>query len=135
MMIIGFLGGSASGDSDSGFYMLAMVGFFPLIGAGYIWLFSNNKFEENVDVNYNIKVPTAINDFRKKNYAAIQEILKVAGFINIKCVAFNDLAMGVIKRPGMVESITINGINIESGGRAFPHDSTIIISYHSFVQR
>lgn len=28
MMIIGFLGGSASGDSDSGFYMLAMVGFF-----------------------------------------------------------------------------------------------------------
>ena len=85
-MIIGFLGGSASGDSDSGFYMLAMVGFFPLIGAGYIWLFSNNKFEENVDVNYNIKVPTAINDFRKKNYAAIQEILKVAGFINIKCV-------------------------------------------------
>lgn len=46
MMAIGGLAGSASGDSDSGFYMLSMVGFFPLMGAAYIWILSKNKDED-----------------------------------------------------------------------------------------
>ena len=33
LMIIGFFGGSMSGDSDSPFYMVASLGFFPIIGA------------------------------------------------------------------------------------------------------
>ena len=33
MMIVGFFGGSISGDSDSPFYMVAMIGLFPLMGA------------------------------------------------------------------------------------------------------
>ena len=33
MMIVGFFGGSISGDSDSPFYMIAMIGLFPLMGA------------------------------------------------------------------------------------------------------
>lgn len=43
MMVLGFLGGNASGDSDSGFYMLAMVGMLPLLGVAYIWLFSSKE--------------------------------------------------------------------------------------------
>lgn len=34
LMIIGFVGGSLSGDPDSPFYMIAMIGSFPIIGAG-----------------------------------------------------------------------------------------------------
>lgn len=34
LMIIGSFGGSMSGDSDSPFYMIAMLGLFPIIGAG-----------------------------------------------------------------------------------------------------
>lgn len=33
MMILGFFGGSISGDPDSPFYMIGMVGLFPLLGA------------------------------------------------------------------------------------------------------
>lgn len=135
MLIIGFLGGSASGNSDSGFYMLSMVGLFPLMGVAYIWLFSDNRSKEIPSMNGNIKVPTAIEDFEKKNYITIEEILKAAGFVNIRCIALNDLTMGVIKKPGMVESITINGNEIESGGEIFPKESMVVISYHSFSHR
>ena len=52
MMIIGFFGGSMSGDSDSPFYMIAMIGLFPIIGAG-IYAMSgpqnNNKKDTDED--------------------------------------------------------------------------------------
>lgn len=37
MMVIGGLLGKASGDSDSGFYMLSLVGMWLLIIVGFIW--------------------------------------------------------------------------------------------------
>lgn len=40
MMILGDSMGAESGDSDSSWYMISMIGFFPLMGAAYIWLFS-----------------------------------------------------------------------------------------------
>lgn len=36
MMIIGFVFGSASNDKNSPLYYIALVGFFPLLGAGFI---------------------------------------------------------------------------------------------------
>lgn len=135
MMVIGYMAGSATGDSDSGFYMLSMVGMFPLMGAAYIWLFSNNKDKEEPDLGDKAKVPSSIDEFEKKNYSAIEAMLRSAGFTNIKCVPLNDLPMGVLKKPGMVESITINGQTVESGGRKFPCDAMVVISYHSFANR
>lgn len=38
MMVVGYLLGSTSGDSNSGWYMMSVVGFFPLIGAGFSWM-------------------------------------------------------------------------------------------------
>ena len=40
MMILGNTMGTESGDSNSGWYMVSMIGFFPFMGAAYIWLFS-----------------------------------------------------------------------------------------------
>ena len=54
---------------------------------------------------------------------------------NIDCVALNDLTTGLLKKPSMVESITINGHRIESGGKKFVGDAKVIISYHSFAGR
>lgn len=52
LMIIGFFGGSMSGDSDSPFYMVAMLGLFPIIGAGIYALAgvkTDNKEDEGND--------------------------------------------------------------------------------------
>ena len=52
LMIIGFFGGSMSGDSDSPFYMVAMLGLFPIIGAGIYAMAgvkTDNKNDEDED--------------------------------------------------------------------------------------
>lgn len=70
MMVIGYMGGHASGDPDSGLYMLSMVGFFPLMGAGYIWLFSKkNDDDDDMDLGDKAKVPSSISDYEKKDLA------------------------------------------------------------------
>ena len=134
MMTLGYLAGSATGDPDSGLYMISMVGFFPLMGAGYIWLFSKDKDEEE-DYGDKAKVPSSISDYESKSYMAIAAMLESAGFTNIKCVPLNDLSTGWLKKPDMVESITINGHEVTSGGKKFPRDSAVVISYHSFSKR
>ena len=54
-----------------------------------------------------------------------------AGFTNIKTIPLNDLTVGLLKRPGTVESIIINGKSVTSGGKKFSPDATVVISYHS----
>lgn len=58
-----------------------------------------------------------------------------AGFTNIQCVPLNDLTTGLLKKPHMVESNTINGQKINSGERKFSPDASVVISYHSFSRR
>lgn len=43
MIVLGYIVGNATGDSDSGFFMLSLVGMFPLLGAAYIWIASKGK--------------------------------------------------------------------------------------------
>lgn len=97
MMSLGYLAGSATGDSDSGFYMISMIGFFPLMGVAYTWLFSKDKEDED-DFEDKAKVPSSISDYQSKNYSAIEAMLSSAGFTNIKCVPLNDLSTGWIKK-------------------------------------
>ena len=47
MIVIGYMGGHASGDPDSGLHMLSLVGFFPLMGAAYIWLLSKKNDDDD----------------------------------------------------------------------------------------
>lgn len=50
LMIIGFFGGSLSGDPDSPFYMIAMIGLFPIMGAGiYAMAGIKNNTRNNED--------------------------------------------------------------------------------------
>lgn len=43
LLVVGFLGGEATGNPDSGLYMLAYVGLFAFIAIAWIWLGDNNK--------------------------------------------------------------------------------------------
>jgi len=134
LMVIGGLAGSASGDPDSGYYTMSMIGFLLLMGAGYIWLFSKNKDDDDDDFDGKIRIPESVVNCESKNYSAIEAVFRSAGFTNISCVPLNDLTLGLLKKPGMVESVTINGKNAVSGKKVMPNAS-VIISYHSFAGR
>lgn len=43
MMVIGTFAGHASGDSDSPWYMIALLGFFPLAAVVFIWIESSGS--------------------------------------------------------------------------------------------
>ena len=125
---VAFIGLGFGGEN----FGLAMPGLVCCYILMFMWMNNKDK-EDDDDLNFGdkVKVPSSISDFENKNYAAIEAMLVSAGFTNIKCVPLNDLIMGVLKKPGTVESITINGRTVVSGGKKFSPNATVVISYHS----
>lgn len=119
---------SSMDEKYSNFFFIALSIFYAI---PCIWLGNNTK-EDELDFGDKIKIPSSLIDYSKKNYIAVESILKSVGFTNIKSIPLNDLAFGVIKKPDMVESITINGRNPSFSKRKYSSESEIIISYHSY---
>lgn len=130
MMLIGWGLGRLSGDGDSGWYMLAMLGMLAIMGCVYLWISFYQSLDEGMDYGDKIKIPD-ISNYDEINYQSMKELFKNAGFTNITCVPLGDLKIGILKKPGTVDSITINGKRIQSGKKRFHPDSPIVISYHS----
>ena len=106
-----------------------------MIGGGILWwLASKNRDESDGGVKpQKIKIPSSIMNYEQKSYVAIEAIFKGAGFSDVVCVPLNDLTVGFLNKPGMVESITVDGHSVTSGGKKFSRDAAVVISYHSFV--
>lgn len=122
------IGFNVDDEAGAGFGVAGMFAGLILI---YSWVLDPNK-EDNDDSDGRVKVPDSISDYEKKSYVAIESAFRSAGFTNVKCVPLNDLTTGLLKKPDWVESITINGRSITSGGRKFLPDASVVISYHSF---
>lgn len=104
--------------------VIAALGFLALKG-----------LNESIEHEGKIPIPSSIIDIQSKNYTSIQTIFESAGFTNVRCVAMNDLTIGLLKRPGLVESITVAGESITSGGGWYPPNSPVVITYHSLSGR
>ena len=74
-------------------------------------------------------------DFRTKDYRVIERELSAAGFTNIQSIVLNDLMIGLLKKPGIVESLSVNGETNALQGARFLPDVLIIISYHDFIEK
>lgn len=109
---------------------LTIIGSLSVMGIMGIWASEGTK--NNSDSEGRIRIPSGVNDFERKNYIVVEEALKSVGFTNIKCVPLHDLTAGLLKKPNMVSSITVDGQEIEVGGKKFMPDATIVISYHSY---
>ena len=134
MFIIGNFLGEATGNPDSSFYMLGIVGLIIMEIAACIWLFPHKKEEDDYFGDM-IKVPMSIANYEDKSCVSIEAMFRGAGFTNISCIPLNDLTTGLLKKPNTVESITINGKEITVWGKKFSHDAAVVISYHSFANR
>ncbi len=120
------------GYSVEGSVGAIMVGMVCGIIIMYMWLMNKDKDDDDdLDFGDKAKVPSLTSDYKKMNYSAIEAMFVSAGFTNVKCIALNDLTIGVIKKPGMVDSITINGSEVLSGGKKYPKNAAVVISYHS----
>ena len=124
MIIIGYLIPSQS--------LLKILGFYPFLGIVYIWLAAmrDKEDEEPISFDDRRKLPSGIASYSSMNYEAVETLLRDAGFRNVTCIPQNDLTFGVIFKPGIVQSIMINGEYVSLIKR-YPLDSRIVISYHS----
>ena len=80
--------------------------------------------------NGGIRFPRNLGELSEQNYVTIQQKLLSAGFRNVTCINMHDVTLGLLQKPGMVESITVNGENVVSGGKIYMPDVPIVITYH-----
>lgn len=73
-----------------------------------------------------------VSGYENKDYASIESMFRGSGFTNVKSVPLCDLTVGLLKKTGTVEAITINGKSVVSGGKKYSPNVEIVISYHSY---
>ena len=115
-----------------GFDFLGFVG-GPIIGGGATLIFKVLPEREANNAllrSGGIRLPKDIFPYSEKNYESIRSALNSVGFRNITCVNMHDLTLGLLQKPGKVESITINGENVTSGGKVYMPDVAVTITYH-----
>ncbi len=135
-LLLGAVGGVCMSGGDEG---LESVGAIALMAILYIWMLGDgflgsNHSKEEIDIGM-LRLPGGVRDYEGKNYITIQTVFNSAGFNNVKCIPLNDLTTGLIKKPGMVESIVINGDPVENAKNKYPPEALIVVSYHSFPER
>lgn len=126
LAIIGSILIAIGTEADS---ILAGIGMFALLAIAYIWMFSNNKDDTDIDLGYKVRTPE-LGNYEHMYFTSVEDMFRNAGFSNIKTIPLNDIKFGIINKPGMVESITVNGQVATSGKKVAP-DSSVVISYHS----
>lgn len=131
ILAIGIMLFAGDGGLDGFFFLFYVCG--PIVGGGAYLVFKVIPDKENdkaVLQSGGIRLPKNIFPYSEQNYEAIYTALKSAGFRNITCVNMHDLTFGILQKPGKVETITINGEKIMSGGKVFMPDAAITITYH-----
>lgn len=87
--------------------------------------------ERNYERNGMIKVADSLFDYEGKDYRIIESGFVGLGFTNVKTVNLMDLTTGLIKKPGSVEEVIINGKPL-NGNQWFYQNAAIVITYHGF---
>ena len=119
-------------DIESGFPMLILLG-GPVIGGGGYLIFKLLPEKENEKVllsSGGVKFPQGLEPFTEQNYEAARLTLANAGFTNINCINMHDLILGLLTKPGKIESIIVDGNKIMSGGNVYMPNVPITITYH-----
>ena len=93
--------------------------------------------EIRIMYDFVIKLPS-LSRYKESDYGFLVEALERAGFTNIKCESLNDLVLGIMKKPGKIESVTIGSSDVYSetgdwsvSAKWYLPDIKITIRYHS----
>lgn len=105
----------------------------PIVGGGAYLIFKvipDKENEKELVQNGGIRFPPNLGNLSEQNYVTVQQKLLSAGFCNITCANMHDVTFGLLQKPGIVESVTVNGEKVVSGGKVYMPDVPIVITYH-----
>lgn len=134
ILIISVLGLIECISNDAGYaagFVLTLG--LPIVGGGgyFIFKYLPEKDGEKVNMeNDGIKFPKSVFPYEDKTYYVVESIIRSAGYVNVKTVNMHDVTLGILQKPNLVESITLNGKKVTRGGKAYPSTASIIITYH-----
>lgn len=119
-------------------YIAILMAFFlgvPVIGGGAYLIFKiiPEREQNRIAINSGgIMFPKSLEPFQGRNYLTVKEVLSNAGFKNITCINLHDIKFGLLQTSyiDIVETISVNGTRILTGGKVYAPDSPIIITYH-----
>ncbi len=83
-------------------------------------------------INNELQLTVSSEELVNKNYQDVAQIFRSAGFENIELIQKDDLWLGILKKDGTVESVSINGDSLFESGEWVSSDAIIKITYHSF---
>ena len=78
-----------------------------------------------------IRLFSSSKDLKNDNYETVREQFEDAGFINVSVEPIYDVKIGLMKKDGAVEQVSINGYNTFEEGDAYRYDSPVRIVYHT----
>lgn len=119
------------GDGLDAFFILFYVGAPVVCGGAYLVfkVLPDKDTDKKLIKRGGIVFPN-LEPFSDKNYESVQNALLHAGFKNIVCINLHDIRIGLLQKPGKIDSISVNGKEILSGGRVYMPDDQITITYH-----
>jgi DNA-directed RNA polymerase subunit RPC12/RpoP len=115
----------------------SIIGLLLLSVAGWIALYAVGKdFNERNDSpkvqrTDMAKFSSEACNYSDKPYSVVEEAVSSCGFTNIKLLNMHDLTTGLLKKPGTVETVTIDG-KIPNWNKWYDKSARIVISYHGF---
>lgn len=119
------------GGLDGFLFLFYVCG--PIIGGGAYLVFKyipGKENEKRIRNHGGIRFPENLANATEMNYEGARNLLINAGFRNISCVNLHDLKLGILTKPGTVNSISVDGKMVQNVGAYYMPDSEIVITYH-----
>lgn len=131
-IFIGIIGAITDNENLALFLMLAMLE--GMLGIIFLTEYREKSITKINKAKGKIKFSDQMWDCEGKNYHAVINLLRSAGFTNIEENNLGDLVLGKFAKPGTIESITIDGEKPEKDEWYYP-DSLIMVNYHDFSSK
>lgn len=125
-------------DEDGSLGWIYAFLFFFFVGApvaivGGVLVFKvlpEKAAQKRLIIQGGVRFPKKLEPFSEQNFQHMRSVLVSAGFQNVECVNKHDIILGIFTKTDQVETVSVDGKGITSGGKVYYPDVPITITYH-----
>ena len=108
-----------------------------LIGGLYFLQWFKTREEEKKDYEIQVEgklaLPKDYSDYCDGNYHVVEQMLREAGFTNIRTIPLRDVIKdSPLRKADFVKDITFDGEKVTNYNQTFRKNASIVIKYHSY---
>lgn len=131
LILIGIFSFQSSDESAELFGVLVII--LSTVTVSEISKTGEDKKRKNIDLGL-IQLTDIALSYKNTNYRLMQSVYTKLGFIHVTIVNMNDLTTGLIKSPGSVDTVTIDG-KLPQKYEWYDPNAKVVIKYHGFNNR